>query len=198
MAVYAGGGPLFGKYMELLRELVPSLRELGVFWGYAPPSYREEQVAPATDELRRATKVLNVNMRFWQTGRESDLESALAAAAGTPLDALFVTGGVIHSVPETAQRIGRFILQRRLPTLTEGGSFFAAGGAVLAYFADANELAARTAYFVDRILKGAKPSDLPIEQPTKYVLSVNLKAAKALGLSVPPSLLVRADRVIDR
>jgi len=102
MTVYAGGGALFGKFVELLRELVPSSRQLGVFWGYAPPSYREEQVAPATDELRRAARALNVNVRFWQTGRESDLASALAAAAGGPLDALFVTGGVIHGLPEIA------------------------------------------------------------------------------------------------
>jgi putative ABC transport system substrate-binding protein len=198
MTMYAGGSPLFGKYVELLHELVPSLREFGVLWGYAPPSYTEEQMAPATDELRRAAKVLNVKLRFWQTGRESDLQAALAAAAAAPLDALFVTGGVIHLLPEIAPRISRFTLQRRLPTMTEGGPFFAADGAVLAYSADVNEVAARTAYFVDRILKGAKPGDLPIEQPTKYVLSVNLKAAKAIGLTVPPSLLARADRVIDQ
>jgi putative ABC transport system substrate-binding protein len=75
MTIYAGGFGLWGKYLELLRELVPSLRELGVLWGYAPPSYRMEQVAPATDELRRAANALNVNVRFWQTGRESDLRS---------------------------------------------------------------------------------------------------------------------------
>ena len=196
MTIYAGGGPLFGKYVELLHELVPSMREFGVLWGYAPPSYREEQVAPATDELRRAGAVLNVKMRFWQTGRESDLQAALTAAAGAPLDALFVTGGVIHLLPEIAPRIIRFVLQRRLPTMTEGGPIFE-GGAVLAYSVDINELAVRTAYFIDRILKGAKPGDLPIEQPTKYVLSVNLKAAKAIGLTIPPSLLGRADEVIQ-
>jgi len=197
VTVYAGGGPLFGKYVELLHELVPSMREFGVFWGYAPPSYLEEQVAPATDELHRAAKALNVKLRFWQTGRESDLQAALAAAAGAPLDALFVTGGVIHGLPEIAPRIIRFVQQRRLPTLTEGGAFFVAGGAVLAYSVDFNEIAARTAYFVDRILKGAKPGDLPIEQPTKYVLRVNLKAARAIGLTIPPSLLARADQVIE-
>ena len=197
MTVYAGGGPIFGKYVELLHELVPSMREFGVFWGYAPPSYLEEQVAPATDELHRAAKALNVKMRFWQTGRESDLQAALAAAAGAPLDALFVTSGVIHVVPEIVPRITRFVLQRRLPTMTEGGAFFATGGAVLAYSVGSNELAARTAYFIDRILKGAKPGDLPIEQPTKYVLRVNLKTAKALGLTIPPSLLARADEIIQ-
>jgi len=117
MTIYAGGGPLFGKFVELLHELLPSMREFGVFWGYAPPSYLAEQVAPATDGLRQAAKVLNVKMQFWQTGRESDLQAALAAAAGAQLDALFVTGGVIHGLPEIAPRITRFVLERRLPTI---------------------------------------------------------------------------------
>jgi putative ABC transport system substrate-binding protein len=194
MAIYAGGGPLFGKFVELLRELVPSLRELGVLWGYAPPSYKLEQVAPAIDELHRAGKALKVNVRFWQTGRGSDLDSALAAAATAPLDALFVTSGVIHGLPEISAKIGAFALQRRLPVLTDGTT---RGGVVLAYGAESKELAARTAYFVDRILKGAKPGELPIEQPTQYKLSVNLKTAKALGLTIPPAVLARADEVIE-
>lgn len=197
MTVYAGGGALFGKFVELLRELVPSLRTLGVFWGYAPPAYRPEQVAPATEELQRAAKVLNVNVRFWQTGAESDLDTAIAAAAGAPLDALFVTAGLIHGLPDIAPRIVRFVLQRRLPALTDfPTSVFEASG-VLAYSTDLGELASRTAYFVDRILKGANPGELPIEQPTKYLLTVNLKTAKALGLTVPQSLVLRADRLIE-
>ena len=196
MTLYAGG-LLFGKFVQLLRELVPSLRELGVLWGYAPPSYRPEQVAPATDELHRAAKALNITVRFWQTGTEGDLEAALSAAAGAPLDALFVTAGVIHSRPDIAPRIARFVLQRRLPALTDfPGPLFAAG-AVLAYAVDVKELVARAAYLVDRILKGAKPGELPIEQPTKYELTINLKMAKSLSLTIPPSLLLRADKVIE-
>jgi putative ABC transport system substrate-binding protein len=198
MTIYAGS-LLFGKFVDLLHQLVPTLRELGVLWGYAPPSYRPEQVAPALDELQRATNALNINLRFWQTGTERDLEAALAAAARAPLDALFVTAGLIHSRSEIAPRIVRFVLQRRLPALTDfTGPLLTAGGAVLAYSVEPKELAARAAYLVDRILKGAKPGELPIEQPTKYELTVNLKAAKALGLSIPPSLVMRADRVIDQ
>ncbi len=193
MAVYAGGGAQFGKYVELLRELVPSLRELGVLWGYAPPSYKPEQVAPATEELHRAANALNVNLRFWQTGTESDFASALAAASNLPLDALFATAGVIHARPEIAERIARFVLQRRLPTLSDGRG----NSAVLGYYPELKEYAARVAYFIDRILKGAKPADLPIEQPTKYELVINLKMAKALGLTIPPSLLLRADRLLE-
>ena len=77
------------------------------------------------------------------------------------------------------------------------GNFFVAGGAILSYSAELKELASRTAYFVDRILRGARPGDLPIEQPTKYELTVNLKAAKTIGLTVPSALLLRADRVIN-
>lgn len=199
ITIYADSGALFGKFVELLRELVPSLRELGVLWGYAPPSYRPEQLAPASEELHRAATALNVNVRFWQTGTESDLESALAAAGSASLDALFVTAGVIHGLPDIAPRITRFILQRRLPALTDfpGPLLFTAGGAVLAYSTDAKELAARAAHFVDRILKGARPGDLPIEQPTKYYLIVNLKTAKALSLTIPQPLLLRADRVVE-
>ena len=198
MTVYADGGGLFGKYLELLRELRPSLRELGVFWGYAPPSYRLEQVAPAIDELGRAAKAFNVKVHFWQTGTDSDLGAALSAAAIVPLDGLFVTGGVIHNLQEPANRIARFTQERRLPTVTDSpGNFFLAGGAILSYSAELKELASRTAYFVDRILRGARPGDLPIEQPTKYELTVNLKAAKTIGLTVPSALLLRADRVIN-
>jgi putative ABC transport system substrate-binding protein len=198
MTVYAGGGGLFGKFLELLRELRPSLRELGVFWGYAPPSYRLEQVTPAIDELGRAARAFDLKVHFWQTGTDRDLAAALSAAALVPLDGLFVTGGVIHNLQGPASRIARFALERRLPTVTDSpGNFFLAGGAVLAYSAELKELASRTAYFVDRILRGARPGDLPIEQPTKYELTVNAKAAKTIGLDIPSALLLRADRVIN-
>jgi putative ABC transport system substrate-binding protein len=197
MTIYAGA-LLFGKFVQLLHDLVPSLRELGVFWSYAPPSYTPAQVAPAIDEMNRAAKGFNMNVRFWQTGTQADLGAALAAAAHAPLDALFVTTGLTHALPEARERLVRFVVQRRLPALTDfAAALFAAGGAVLAYSVQPKELVDRTADFVDRILKGTKPAALPIEQPAKYELVVNLKAARAIGLDVPRSLLIRADRVID-
>lgn len=194
VAVYASGGALFGKYVQLLRELVPSLRELGVFWGYAPPTYKLEQVAPAIEGLQSAAAALNINVRFWQTGTEDDLATALKAAGSRPPDALFVTSGVIHPVPAIEAKISQFIAQRRLPTLSDGRVVTAA---LAAYYPETSELAARVAHFIDRVLKGAKPADLPIEHPTRYQLSVNLKMAKAIGVTVPSSLLVRADQVIE-
>ena len=194
MTSYAGGGPIFGKYLQLLRELVPSLREFGVFWGYAPPSYKLEQVAPAIEELHRAATALNVGMRFWPTGSEGDLATALAAVTSRPPDALFVTSGIIHAVPETAAKLARFVAERRLTIVTDGSL---TTGAVAAYYPERAEVAARVADFIDRILKGAKPGDLPIEQSTKYELAVSLKMARSVGRTVPQSLLARADRVIE-
>lgn len=189
VAVYASGGALFGKYVQLLREVVPSLRELGVFWGYAPPSYKLEQVAPAIEELHRAAGALNVNVRFWQTGSEGDLATAFSAASNRPPDGLFVTSGVIHPVPEIEAKIARFIVQRRLPTLTNGRVITAA---VAGYYPETNELAARVAHFIDRVLRGAKPGDLPIEHPTKYELAINLKVAKSTSLTNLPVARPRA------
>ena len=138
-----------------------------------------------------------MTVRFWPTGTDGAVATALAAAPDLPLDALFVTAGVIHGSAESRPKIVEFVLRRRLPTLTDfAGAFFAAGG-VLAYSADPKEMSARAAHFIDQILRGAKPGDLPIEQPTKYALIVNLKFAKALGLTIPPSLLARADQVIE-
>jgi hypothetical protein len=77
------------------------LRELGVFWGYAPPAYKTAQVAPATEELRQAARALNINVHFWQTGTDSDVSAALSAAASAPLDAMFVTAGVVNGLPRT-------------------------------------------------------------------------------------------------
>ena len=112
-------------------------------------------MAPATEELRQAARALNVKVHFWQTGTDSDFGAALSAAAIAPLDALFVTAGVIHELRETATRIARFVHERRLPTLTDfPGNVFFAGGAVLSYSAELKELASRTAHFVARILRG--------------------------------------------
>jgi len=197
VTIYAGGGVLFGKFVQLLHELVPSMRELGVLWGYAPPSYTDAQVAPATEELRRAASALGLKMRFWKTGRGSDLDAALAAAAEAPPDALFVTSGVIHGLPDPASRIAELVVRRRLPVLTDGTNPLFHRAGVLAYTSNQGERAARVAYYVDRVLRGTRPGELPIEQPTEYELSVNLKVAGSIGLTIPQSILARADRRVD-
>jgi putative tryptophan/tyrosine transport system substrate-binding protein len=195
-SIYAGTA-LFGKYVELLREVAPSMRELGVMWGYAPPAFTEQEVEVSLGELRRGARALNINPRVWMNRTDRDVSDALAAAANAPIGALFVTASVVHAQPANAPRIADFAVRRRLPMLTDfGGAHFEAGGLLL-YSADFNDLASRTAYFIERIRQGAKPGDLPIEQPSRFNLVINLKTAKAIGLTIPPSLLARADQIIE-
>jgi ABC-type uncharacterized transport system substrate-binding protein len=126
--------------------------------------------------------------------RPDDVEPALAKVATERPDALWVvpTGPVLAN----ARQIIDFANKHGLPTIFPGKSFVEAGG-LMSYGYDREHLAKRTASYVDRILRGAKPGDLPIEQPTKFELVINLKTAKALGLTIPPSLLQRADQVIE-
>ena len=196
LSIYSGR-ELFGKYIELLRELVPSLRELGVFWGYAPPAFPEIETEIAVGEMRSAAKALGINFRVWFNRSNQELEASLAAAGAARLDALFVSAGGPQSVPEGIERISTFCAQRRLPTMCDVAGLFFASGGLLSYSVDFGELGARGASFVDRILRGARPGELPIEHPTRFELVVNAKRARAIGAKIPQSLLARADRVIE-
>jgi putative tryptophan/tyrosine transport system substrate-binding protein len=200
LSVYEGSG-LFAKYIQLLRELVPKLRRLGILWDHAPPGYEEmneatrKEMQASLEELRRVASEANMTHHLWMVRSASDLKGALAAAARLPLDALFVTGGTIHA-PNRAE-IADFVTRRRLPVLNDFplGVFPAAG--VVCYSIDLSEVAARTAHFLERIRDGSKPSDLPIELPAKFDLAINLKTAKAIGLTIPADLLLRAQTVIE-
>jgi putative ABC transport system substrate-binding protein len=190
---------LIGKYVELLREVRPSLQELGVFWDYAPPGFVDKEVDAAIDGLRKAARSLNVRVRLWMIRSGPDSTQALSEAAQLPLQALYVTGGGIHHRPPVAEAIVRFAVRKRLPTVTDfdtGAGFFHAGGLLL-YATDPAELAERAADYVQRVLLGARPAELPIEYPTRYRLAINLKTARTLALAIPPSLRLRADRVIE-
>jgi putative tryptophan/tyrosine transport system substrate-binding protein len=196
LSVYAGS-ELFGKYIALLKELVPQLRELGIFWGYAPPAYPERETELAVGAMRRAAGALGINVHVWTNPDESALAKNLAAAASAHLDALFVSAGGAQSVPEGIAKLAAFCEQKRLPTMCDvAGNFFLAGG-VLSYTVDFKELGVRGASFVDRILRGAKPGELPIEQPTRFELVANARRAKAIGMTIPASILLRVDRVIE-
>jgi putative tryptophan/tyrosine transport system substrate-binding protein len=196
LSIYAGT-EVFGKYIGLLKEAVPKLRELGIFWGYAPPAFPEAETELCVGEMRRAAEALKMTVRVWMNPDEGRLENNLASAATAPLDALFVSAGGAQSTAAGIARVAAFCEKRRLPTMCDvAGNFFHAGG-VLSYSVDFRELGVRGASFVDRILRGAKPGELPIEQPTRFELVVNLKRAKAIGLAIPPSILARADRVIE-
>ena len=195
LRIYAG--EVFGKYVELAKELVPSLKQLGVFWGYGPPAFPEIETRLGLDEMQRSADRLGIRLQIWQNPDSGKIAANLREAADAPIQALFVTSGTAQAVPQNVREIARFCEARRLPTMCDvAGIFFQTGGLV-AYSFDTMELAVRGAAFVDRILRGAKPGDLPIEQPTRFILIVNAKRAGELGVSVPASLIARADRVIE-
>jgi putative ABC transport system substrate-binding protein len=137
----------------------------------------------------RGWKVLSLEIRD-----PGDLEGALKAATKARVGALLVYAG--RTLTAQSRRIAELAAKSRLPAMYSG-RFFADNGGLISYGADQIAVWHRTAVFVDKILKGAKPGDLPIEQPSKFELVINRKAAKALGLTIPPSLLLRADQVIE-
>ena len=194
LRIYAG--EVFGKYVALAKELVPSLKELGIFWGYGPPAFPAIETPLGLDEMQRAADSLSIHLRVWQNPDAAALAANLRDAANVRMQALFVTSGTVQAVPAAVAQITHFCEARRLPAMCDiAGIFFQTGG-VLAYSVDLAELGARGASFVDRILRGANPAELPIEQPTRFQLIVNARRAKALGFEIPGALLTRADRVI--
>jgi putative ABC transport system substrate-binding protein len=196
MSVYAGTA-LFGKFVALLKEAVPKLARLGIFWGYAPPAFAQIETDIAIGEMTRAAGALGIQTRWWMNPDLAALDRTLAEAEGAPLDALFVSAGGAQSVPDGIAKVAAFCERLRLPAMSDVAANFFAAGAVLSYSVDFRELGVRSAGQVDKILRGAKPGDLPIEQPTRFELVLNLKRARQIGMAIPPALLARADRVIE-
>ena len=180
---------LAGKRLQLLREAVPRLSRVAVLW-YAdnPAKAREvEETEVAARSLRMS--VHSVPLR----GSEPALSSAFAAMRNERVQATLVLGDA-YSFRYREEIAARAM--NRLPTMWEANIFMDKGG-LMSYRPDVVDTLRRAAIYVDRILEGAKPGDLPIEQPTKFDLVINLKTAKALGLTIPSSLLARADQVIE-
>ena len=197
LSVYAGGG-LFAKYLDLLKELIPSLQRFGVFWNYVPPGFLKEEAAVGLGELKAAAVAAGVMARIFEIDSPAALNQAPNVTREARVEAVFVTSGGPLITEGISAEIMAFTLQHRIATITDfaSGAFFNAG-CLMAYSASLTEMARRGAAFADRILRGARPGDLPIELPTKFELFINLKTARALGLTIAPSLLLRADRVIE-
>jgi putative tryptophan/tyrosine transport system substrate-binding protein len=170
------------------------MRRLAVLWGWVPPFTYTGEGELALDELKHAASTVGVGLRVWETHRVEDVEAALAVMPRARADALYVSGSPLHR--RTAAKIVEFARKQRLPTMTDSPALFPAG-ILITYSANPATLARQAAAFVDRILRGARPAELPIERPSKLELIINLKTAKALGLTIPPSLLQRADQVIE-
>ena len=179
----------YGKGLQLLKEVVPTARRVAVLG-----NPRNASVVRMWAETREAARRSGIRLISAEIQSRDQVPTAFAVIAKERPDALVV---LLDSLTvDHRHQIVEFAASSRLPALY-GGPMFTEAGGFLAYTVDFHELWRRSAVYVDRILKGAKPADLPIEQPTKFELIVNLKAAKALGLTIPSSVLLRADRVIE-
>lgn len=180
---------LAGKRLELLKTIAPAARRVAVLHNPNSPIERL-----GLDEFRPAATALGLQIVPVGAPTPDDLEMAFAAAAAQRAEALVVIGNPVNF--KGRQQIVQFASTRKLPSIFEERLFVSEGG-LLSYAPNFIEMFRRTAGYVDKILKGAKPADLPVEQPTKFELVINLKTAKALGLKIPHSLLLRADEVIQ-
>ena len=182
------GGEINGKRLELLKEIIPKLSRVGFFW--SPTSLvaadNLKVTEAAAQSLRIGTQSLNVK-------RPDDIERAFQAASNKRAEALLVDSGGFATAHQ--KQIIELAIKHRLPVMYPNTRFVEAGGLVT-YGNDRKEQYRRAADYVDKILKGAKPADLPVERPKKFELVINLKAAKQIGLTIPPNVLARADRVI--
>lgn len=182
-------GELSSKYLELLIAAAPKLKRVGFLIDSTARHARAHQ-----ETARRALEHYRVEGRFAEVGKPEDLRLALAQLAKEEVQGLVLMPSNWLAVE--GAHIAKLALANRWPVVA-GPQSFAVAGALLTYNSDALALCRRAAYYVDRILKGAKPGDLPIEQPLNFLLTVNLKTAKALGLTMPPEIMVRATRVIE-
>ena len=180
---------LGGKRLELLKEAVPKVARVAVLYEPAIPG----SVLELKEILPVAARALRLTIQPWEVRDADGFERVFAALSKQRPDGLYVLGGPLMLINQK-RSIG-FALKSRLPSMYVRREFVDAGG-LMSYGADIADSYRRVAYYVDRILKGTKPADLPVEQPTKFELVINLKTAKQIGMTIPQSMLYRADRVI--
>ena len=178
---------LSGKRLELLKETVPKLSRVAVLWDPQAPS------SPQWQESQLAARELGLQLHSMEVSSGDKFEGAFKEAIKARSVALAVTQSPL--IVAYQKRIADLAAKNRLPAIYPRGDFVASGG-LMSYGADQDEPYRRTASMVDKILKGKKPAEIPVEQPTKFELVINLKAAKQIGLTVPPNVLASADKVI--
>jgi putative ABC transport system substrate-binding protein len=180
---------LTGKRLALLMEAVPGLSRVAIMWKTGNPAHKT-----ALREADVVARARDVKLRPVDVRAPSEFQEAFTLMARSRVGALIVTADSMFNVH--ASQLIDVVAKSRLPTIFWRKDFVAAGG-LMSYGTIYSDLFRRAAVYVDRIAKGAKPADLPLEQATKFELVINLKTAKSLGLTIPPSLLARADQVID-
>jgi len=181
---------LSGKRLEILKEVVPKLSRIAIFGTSTDPSYVQ-----TSKEITLAAGALGLMLQHIEVLGPKDIEPAFHAARNGRAEALLmmISGPAVGSFRR--DEIPQLTIKNRLPTMFPRAEYVEAGG-LMTYSVSFNDLDRRAATYVDKILKGAKPADLPIEQPTKFELVINLKTAKQIDLTIPPNVLARADRVI--
>ena len=180
---------LGAKRLDLLREAIPGISRVGVLWDPSfPPG------APELKDMRDAARSLRLDILSAEVRRPEEIEDAVMALKRQHAAALIVV--VTRILTQHRQRLAEIATKARLPMMSYRREIVEAGG-LMSYGPNYHDMDRRAAIYVDKILKGAKPGDLPIEQPTRVELTVNLKTARALGLIVPSSLLLRADQVVE-
>ncbi len=178
---------LAGKRLEMLHEIAPRMARVAILWNPDHPD-------PDFKETGAAARKLGVQLQSVEVRRPTDFDAAFQAIAAQRAEALIVVSSRLMNLQR--QKIVEFAAKNNLPLVTGWGPWGEVG-ALLVYGPNINEIVRRAGTYVDRVLRGARPADLPVEQPTRFELVVNLKTARLLGLSVPPSLRLRADRVIE-
>jgi len=177
-----------GKQVELLKEIVPKLSRVAVLGTSTNPGN-----AQVIKETELAARALAVNLQYLDVRGPKDLETAFRAASKGRADAALVLAGPVLVI--NRKQVLDLAIRNRLPAKYYRSEFVEDGG-LMTYGVSNTDLSRRAATYVDKILKGAKPADLPVEQPKKFEFIINLKAAKQIGLTIPPNVLARADRVI--
>jgi putative ABC transport system substrate-binding protein len=178
-----------GKWMELLKDILPRVSRVAVL--FDPTSSPDAQLKAA----EAAARSLGVRLQTLKVGRSDELGPAFAEAQKNRAEGLIIFGSAFVFAHRT--RLVELAATHRLPTIYDQRQFVVGSGGLMSYGPNIHDLFRRSATYVDKILKGAKPADLPIEQPTKFELVINLRAAKALGLTIPPAVLARADEIIQ-
>jgi ABC-type uncharacterized transport system substrate-binding protein len=186
------GPELVPKRLELLKEAVPRASRVAVLWH--PGVYSERTMRDMLQETEVAARALGVHLQLLGAGGPNDFERAFSAMSRARVDALVVFPSPMLYLEH--RRIVDLVAKHQLPAVYPWREAVDAGG-LMAYGASIPDMLRHAAIYVDKILKGAKPGDLPIEQPTRFELVINLKTAKALGIKIPQSVLIRADEVIQ-
>jgi len=191
-SIYAGG-EVFAKLVQLVHELRPGMKRIGALMSYVPPFNPRPETDLIVGGLRGAARPLGIDLRVYEIASPEEVDGALAAAAKDAVEALVLTSGV--SIEPRKADILRFATERRWPTIADASW---RGMPVLEYRVHFSSLMQQAASYIDRILwHGGKPSEMPIQLPARFLFIVNVKAAKAIDLTVPKSVLLRADEVVE-